>query len=147
MTKECQEHVLLVMVASKSDLPFLEEGTGFLEKQDIAFEIVVGSCHREPKKTERKIASRLKNGNLRVVIAGAATATGLPGFFAGHLLGTNIPIYGVRFILNPGQNIIEDATFNTSSMPSGVPLAYTGFNEKGFLHACMLAVRHIKACP
>ena len=136
---------LLIMVASKSDLPFLDEGINYLKEQGVVYDIEIGSTHREPELTGDKIVARLKNKNLKVVIAGAATATGLPGIFAGYLINTNIPIYGVRFIANAGQSIIEDATFNISSMPSGVPLSYTGFNKKGVLHACMLATRIIKA--
>jgi 5-(carboxyamino)imidazole ribonucleotide mutase len=136
---------LLIMVGSSSDEPFLRDGLEYLKRQHIKYEVIISSTHREPQKTSARILKSLENKNLKVIIGGAATATGLPGVIAGYLKETTIPIFGVRFTNDPGQCLIEDATFNLSSMPSGVPLAYTGFNEKGFLHACMLAARIIKA--
>lgn len=136
---------LLIMIGSSSDEPFLRDGLEYLKQQNVEYEVVVSSTHREPQKTGERILQSLENKDLRVIIGGAASATGLPGVIAGYLKDTSIPIFGVRFTKEPGQFLIEDATFNLSSMPGGVPLAYTGFNEKGFLHACMLAVRIIKA--
>jgi phosphoribosylaminoimidazole carboxylase PurE protein len=133
------------MIGSLNDKPFLENGLEYLNKHGVEYRMIVSSTHREPQMTSVKISEALKNDDLRVIIGGAASATGLPGVIAGYLLETNIPIFGVRFTKNPGQCIIEDATFNLSSMPSGVPLAYTGFNENGFLHACILAARIINA--
>jgi 5-(carboxyamino)imidazole ribonucleotide mutase len=135
---------MLIFIGSKNDSVFLKEGLKFLATQQVKYKVFISSVHREPKKTGERIIGLLKNKKLKVIIGGAATATGLPGFIAGYLQETNILIFGVRFTKDPGQCIIEDATFNLSSMPSGVPLAYAGFNEKGFLHACMLAVRALK---
>lgn len=136
---------ILIMIGSENDRVFLGEGLEYLKQEDVGYEVVVGSTHREPVETGLAIHLYLESDQCGAAIAGAATATGLPGIMAGYLQNTNIPIFGVRFSKNPGPNIIEDATFNLSSMPSGVPLAYTGFNEKGFLHACMLAGRVIKS--
>lgn len=134
---------LLIMIGSSNDEIFLRDGLEYLKKKKIKYDLIISSTHREPQKTSAEIIKSLENKNLKVIIAGAASATGLPGVIAGYLKETSITIFGVRFTKNPGQSIIEDATFNLSSMPSGVPLAYTGFNEKGFLHACMLAARII----
>lgn len=136
---------LLLMIASESDKVFIKTGLEFLKQQKIPCLTVISSVHRNPVGTNSLITRALKKNELKVIIAGAGTATGLPGVVAGYLAETKIPIFGVRFSKEPGPNIIEDATFNLSSMPSGVPLAYTGYNEKGFLHACMLAVRIIKS--
>ncbi len=136
---------LIIVVGSSSDEPFLSGGLEYLNERGVKYEVIISSTHREPQKTSTKILELLENKNLKVIIGGAASATGLPGIIAGYLKETNIPIFGVRFTKEPGQSLIEDATFNLSSMPSGVPLAYTGFNEKGFLHACMLATRIINA--
>ena len=133
------------MIGSSSDEKFIRDGLRLLKKCQVRYEIIVSSTHREPQKTSEKIIKALRKNNLKVVIGGAASATGLPGVIAGYLKDKSIPIFGVRFTKNPGQSIIEDATFNLSSMPTGVPLAYTGFNEKGFFHACMLAVSVIRS--
>lgn len=134
---------LIIMIGSESDKIFLRKGLEYLEGKRIKYKVVVSSTHREPQKTSARINKLLKEKGLKVIIGGAATATGLPGVIAGYLKETHISIFGVRFTKEPGQSIIEDATFNLSSMPSGVPLAYTGYNEKGFLHACLLAERTI----
>ncbi|MFA5358225.1 MAG: AIR carboxylase family protein [Patescibacteria group bacterium] len=136
---------LIIMIGSSSDEHFLHDGLEYLNQHSVKHEVIVSSTHREPQKTNAKIIESLKNKNLKVIIGGAATATGLPGVIAGYLKERSIPIFGVRFTKNPGQSLIEDATFNLSSMPNGVPLAYTGYNEKGFLHACILAERIINS--
>lgn len=135
---------IAIFIGSENDKPFLNEGLKYLDKKNIEYELIVASVHREPEKSSNKIKKIINNKDIEVIIAGAATATGLPGVVAGYLIDKNIPIYGIRFTKNPGQNIIEDATFNISSMPKGVPLAYTGYNEKGFLHACELAGKIIE---
>lgn len=135
---------LLIVIGSESDKKFINEGLEYLGKSNINYEVMVSSTHREPLKTSESILKALENSNIKVIISGAATATGLPGIVAGYLKDTRIAIFGVRFIKEPGPGIIEDASFNLSSMPSGVPLAYTGYNEKGFLHACMLAKRAVE---
>lgn len=136
---------LVIMIGSASDEKFLNDGLEYLKGRGIKYRVVISSTHREPGETGAKILSLLENKNIKVIIGGAATATGLPGVIAGYLIKTDILIFGVRFTKTPGQSIIEDATYNLSSMPAGVPLAYTGCNEKGFLHACMLAARIISA--
>lgn len=78
---------------------------------------------------------------LTSIIACAATMTGLPGVIAGAVKDKNISVFGVRTTKMPGPAIIEDASSAISSMPEGVPLAYCGFNQKGFLHACMIAAK------
>ena len=134
--------MIFILIASENDRPFIEEGLKHLREKSIKHDVIVGSTHREPEETAEKI-KRVIEMQPAVIIAGAATATGLPGVCAGHLLNTNIPIIGVRFSKNPGTDIIEDASFNLSGMPKEVPLLYAGYNEKGFLHACMMAVRII----
>lgn len=137
---------LLIMIGSSNDEFFLKDGLDYLQERNIAYQIIITSTHRDPQNTHDLILKSLENKNLKVIIGGAATATGLPGVIAGYLKESKISIFGVRFTKEPGQSIIEDATFNLSSMPGGVPLAYTGYNEKGFMHACILASRIISNC-
>ena len=85
---------LLIMIASQNDEPFLRDGVDYLKKNDVGYEIVIGSTHRDPEGTSAKIIACLKRRDLKVIIGGAATATGLPGIIAGYLKDTNIPIYG-----------------------------------------------------
>jgi len=133
--------IIPILIGSQNDKAFLDQGLNYLDEQGIKYAVIVTSTHRNPDLVRKKINNISLDQNIRVIIAGAATATGLPGIVAGYLEynSNKITVLGVRFSKQPGPNIIEDSTFNLSSMPSGVPLAYTGFNEKGFLHACMLA--------
>lgn len=135
---------LPIFIGSKNDKKFLSEGLKYLKIHKVSYQIIVASTHREPKETGEKIISTLSILKPKVIIAGAATATGLPGVIAGYLINSNVLIFGLRFTKNPGQFILEDAAFNLSAMPKGAPLTYTGFNEKGFLHACILATRILK---
>jgi phosphoribosylaminoimidazole carboxylase PurE protein len=132
---------ILILIGSKNDEKFLVEGLDYLKKHGITHEVIVASVHRTPRESHAIIEKQLESKQLKVIIGGAATATGLPGIVAGY---AEIPVFGVRFSKEPGPGLIEDATFNLSSMPKDVPLAYTGYNEKGFLHACALAARIAK---
>ncbi len=67
---------LIIMVGSTSDEPFLRKGLKYLDGQAIKYKVIVSSTHRDPQKTSTKIIKSLKNKNLKVIIGGAATATG-----------------------------------------------------------------------
>lgn len=124
----------------------MKEGLAFLHSASIVPEITIASVHRGPQHAQRAILAALHDTDVRVIIAGAHSATGLPGVIAGYVIEgcPNILVFGVRFTKEPQLSIMEDAAFGISSMPRGVPLAYTGFNNTGFLHACMLSM-HILA--
>ena len=134
--------MLPILIGSKSDLVFMADGLKHLDRLQVCYEVVVSSTHREPRQTSDKILALLtEHKDIKVMIAGANAAGGLPGVLAGYLLDTNIVPIGVRFSHDPGQALIEDASFVLSSLPRGVPLLYAGFNSKGFEHACILAAR------
>lgn len=135
--------MLKIFIGSENDKEFLTEGLNYLKNKGINNEIVVSSVHRNPTMMPT-IVKKIKEQKDKVIIAGAASATGLPGVLSGYLLDTNVVVLGVRFSKESCPNIIEDATFNLSSMPKNVPLAYLGYNEKGFLHACILSSKILK---
>lgn len=135
--------MLYIFIASEKDERFLGLGLEFLETKSVEYKTITGSTHLQFYPTKTKIEGVLQR-KPKVLIAGAATATGLPGIIAGMAISVDTVVLGVRFIENPGPKIIEDATFNLSSQPTGAPLAYCGFNEKGFLHACMMAVKILR---
>ena len=135
--------MLKIFIGSENDKQFLIEGLDYLKSQNIDNEIIISSVHRDPAMMP-KIVEGIKKRKDKVIIAGAASATGLPGVLSGYLLDTNTVVLGVRFSKESGPNIIEDATFNLSSMPKNVPLSYIGYNEKGFLHACMIDFKILK---
>lgn len=129
---------VLIFIGSESDRVYLKKGLDFLRSKNISYDITVISCHREPEKAP-EVVRLIRQNKPSVIIAGAATATGLPGVLAGYLRQDKTVVLGVRFTPNPSAGTIEDASFHLSAMPSGVPLAYCGYNEKGFLFACQLA--------
>lgn len=136
--------MLYIFVGSTNDKKFLTLGDNYLFEENISHNTVYTSVHREPNETKRKLDYIFSKKNLseNVLIAGAATATGLPGYIAGYCFEKelNITVLGVRFTKTPSQILIdEDRAFGLSSMPSGPSLAYAGFNEQGFLNACKLA--------
>lgn len=132
-----------IFIGSENDRPFLTEGLAFLKEHGIPYTVFVASVHRGPIQATADILTVLEDTTLRIIIGGAASATGLPGILAGIIQerGLKILPIGVRFEKNPGARILEDASFALSSMPRGVPLLYAGVNNTGFLHACMIANR------
>jgi phosphoribosylcarboxyaminoimidazole (NCAIR) mutase len=134
---------LPILIGSENDEKFIDEGIEFLKMCHVPHQVIVLSVHRSSRTAGDRVMEILRRYDVSVIIAGAATATGLPGFVAGCTLKRIV--LGVRFTKEPGQCIFEDATFNLSSMPKCVPLAYTGYNEKGFYHACVVAKRIIEA--
>jgi 5-(carboxyamino)imidazole ribonucleotide mutase len=135
--------LLPILIGSRSDQKFLEEGLIFLKNRGIGNYVYICSVHRDPREAVCRIEEAIDR-KPEVIIAGAATATGLPGMVAGFAQNRKFPVLGVRFSHQPGAALLEDASFNLSAMPKGVPLAYCGYNQKGFLHACMLAAKLIK---
>ena len=134
--------LLPILIGSKSDHKFMTEGLTLLKDKGVGHFVMECSVHRKPEEAIITIEG-LTKGNPEVIIAGAATATGLPGITAGYLQKYGILILGVRFS-HEQTSIMEDMAFNLSAMPKGVPLAYCGYNEKGFLHACMMAINLIE---
>lgn len=135
---------LFVFMGSENDRVFLQDGLKYLSSAGIEPEIIVASVHRGPETATEKIKKALYS-NPMVLIAGAATATGLPGVIAGYAKEKRTIVIGIRFSKQPTTVILEDASFGLSSMPKNVPLLYAGCNEKGFLHACMLAEKILKS--
>ena len=137
---------LQIFVGSENDKPLLEEGLAFLNTWGIGYDVTVASVHRGPVAAMGMLRPVAENADVQVIIGGACSATGLPGMIAGIVaeLQTNALVLGVGFSKNQNPGIIGDATFALSPMPRGVPLAYCGNNNTGFLHAYMMAVRVIR---
>lgn len=138
---------LRIFLGSENDRPYLTEGLAYLNERNVAYAVQVASVHRGPNQAHETLTRALSDPDVRVIIGCAASATGLPGVIAGYVqeCQRGVVVFGVRIEKNPGARIVEDASFALSSMPRGVPLAYTGFNNTGFLHACMLATKILNA--
>ncbi len=138
--------ILPILIGSWSDEVLLKEGLCYLEKNKVLYCVEKLSVHRTPVEAAILIPKILSILNVRAAIGVAATATGLPGIMASYVVAMKlrVQVFGVRaskYYNLPSQ---EDREFNLSAMPQGQPLAYAGYNNKGFLHACMMAQKIMK---
>ncbi|PLX27243.1 hypothetical protein C0583_04375 [Candidatus Parcubacteria bacterium] len=129
---------IYILVSSENDKVFLNKGLDFLRNHHIEPHIVVSSIHRTPGESTEKIECYVAK-NHGVIIAGATTATGLPGIVAGYTQHTKTIVLGVRFSKKTKGDYNEDGSFCVSAMPEGIPLAFCGYNDVGFFHACVMA--------
>lgn len=134
---------LPILIGSKNDEVFLKEGLIYLKENSVPHHVAVASTHRDPESARSAIFMVTGGTSVKVAIAVAATATGLPGILAAYAqkerLIEPLIVIGVRASKNPAGDLNEDASFALSAMPGRVPLLYAGYNNKGFLHACMMA--------
>ena len=139
---------LPILIGSENDKIFLEDGLRYLKKNSVLYYVEVSSTHRDPAGARSAIFMVTGGTSIKVAIAVAATATGLPGILAAYAqkerLIAPLIVIGVRASKSPAGDLNEDASFQLSAMPSGVPLLYAGYNNKGFLHACMMAHKIIQ---
>ena len=136
--------MLYIFIGSKNDKLFLNAGIKYLEKNNVLYKIIITSVHRQPITAHHLILKTLKNKNIKIIIGGAATATGLPGVIAGYIYQKklDIKVLSLRFTKKPWPRFLafmEKFLFRLSGMPSGPELKYTGYNEYGFLKACKIA--------
>lgn len=124
---------VLVISASDSDLPVMEETTEVLEEFGVEYELTISSAHRSPQRTVRLVEEFYKNGG-KVIICGAGLAAHLAGVVASHF---PLPVIGVP--LQGGVLNGIDALLATMQMPSGIPVATVAIN--GAKNAGILAVQ------
>lgn len=126
-----------IVMGSDSDWPVMRAAADALADFDVAVEVDVVSAHRQPDKTldyGRAAAAR----GLRVIIAGAGGAAGLPGMLAAV---TPLPVIGVPVPLAYFDGL--DSLLSMVQMPAGVPVATVSVG--GARNAGLLAVRMLAA--
>jgi len=124
-----------IIVGSDSDLPVVREAAEMLEQLDLAFEVIIASAHRTPRRAIAYAEAAAGRG-LLVIIAAAGGAAHLPGIIAAH---TNLPVVGVP--IASGALNGEDALYSIVQMPAGVPVAAMAIN--GAKNAALMAARII----
>ncbi len=124
-----------IVIASKRDLPAMEQAEQELAERGIRSELRVMSAHRDPE-TVAEYARNARMRGLRVIIAGAGLAAALPGVVAAH---TDLPVIGVP--LTSATSIAGglDALLSVVQMPPGVPVAAVGVDNAR--NAAILAAR------
>ena len=126
---------IFIVMGSKSDREFIDEGLKLLEKIAVPVRLEIISAHRHPEKL-RKTCMELEKDGFLVVIACAGMAAALPGFVAAYI---NIPVLGVA--MKGGMLDGLDAVMSMVSIPRGVAVACTGVAKNGFINACIMALQ------
>lgn len=127
------ESKILVIAASDSDLPVMEEATKVLEEFGVSYKLTISSAHRSPQRTVDLVEDALKNGT-KIIIAGASLAAHLAGVVAAHF---PLPVIGIP--LKSGALNGADALYATVQMPPGIPVATVGIDNAK--NAGLLAVQ------
>ena len=131
-----------IVIGSESDLSQVAAGVAFLKSKEIAFDVNVISCHRNPK----ELLDFVSRTSAEIIIAGAGEAAALPGIIKSHLsrLAYDIPVIGVAF---KGKDHKADmaAKLSIENLP-GQPVELTSdgqayFGPEGFENACKAAVQ------
>ena len=123
-----------IIIGSASDRETMNHCIETLEEHKIAFDIIVASAHRDPKKVRKWVQNAWSRGN-KVIIAAAGMAAALPGVVAAY---TNLPVIGV-----PMKSDLNglDSLLSISQMPRGVPVACMSIGKHGAVNAALYAKR------
>lgn len=124
---------VLVVMASESDAPVMEEAAKGLAEFGIPHRMAVASAHRTPERAAR-LAREARGQGIRVIIAGAGLAAHLAGALAAH---TTLPVIGVPLESSSLGGL--DALLSTVQMPPGVPVAAVAIGRAGARNAAILA--------
>ena len=106
-----------IVGGSRSDFPILEKAKSLLDQLGIPCELRVVSAHRTPDYLFRYAETAGRRG-IRVIVAGAGGAAGLPGMLAAK---TQLPVIGVPI---PTQHLGGlDSLLSMVQMQRGIPVA------------------------
>src|SRR5450759_5744511 len=106
-----------IVGGSRSDFPILEKAQALLDQLEVPCELRVVSAHRTPDHLFRYAETAAGRG-IRVIVAGAGGAAGLPGMLAAK---TQLPVIGVPI---PTQHLGGlDSLLSIVQMPRGIPVA------------------------
>jgi 5-(carboxyamino)imidazole ribonucleotide mutase len=124
-----------IVMGSVNDWPIMKRAADVLGELSVAHEARVVSAHRTP---DRLIdyARGAKARGLKVIVAGAGGAAGLPGMVAAL---TPLPVLGVP--VAGGALGGQDALYSMVQMPGGVPVGTLAIGEAGATNAGLLAAQ------
>ncbi|GAB6062306.1 5-(carboxyamino)imidazole ribonucleotide mutase [Deferrisoma palaeochoriense] len=124
---------VLILMGSDSDLPVVQETTGFLDRMEVPYEVRVSSAHRSPERTRRLVAEAEAQG-VEVFVCAAGMAAHLAGVVAAE---TVRPVIGIPVDAGPFRGL--DALLSTVQMPPGIPVATVAAGKAGARNAGVLA--------
>ena len=113
---------VMIIAASDSDLPVMEEAGKVLEEFGVGYEMTISSAHRSPERTKELVEKARRDG-VKVIIAGAGLSAHLAGSLAAEF---PLPVIGVP--LQSGVLNGIDALLSTMQMPPGIPVATVAIN-------------------
>jgi 5-(carboxyamino)imidazole ribonucleotide mutase len=127
-----EKAVVGIVMGSASDWETMRHAAETLTKLGIASEARVVSAHRTPDRLIAYAKSARERG-LKVLIAGAGLAAGLPGMLAAL---TPLPVLGVPLA---GALMGLDSLLSMVQMPGGVPVGTLAIGRHGAVNAAVLA--------
>ena len=114
---------VLIISASDSDLPVMQQAGKVLEEFGVEYEITISSAHRSPDRTKEILVDAQTKG-VKVIICGAGLAAHLAGVVAAQF---PLPVIGIP--LTGGELKGLDALLATVQMPAGIPVATVGLGN------------------
>ena len=124
-----------IVLGSASDWPQVEPAAVLLKDWGIAFEVVVASAHRAPKRVQAYAREAAGRG-IKVIIAVAGMAAHLAGVLAAE---TTLPVIGVPMPASHLNGL--DSLLSTVQMPAGVPVATMAIGTAGAQNAAIFAAQ------
>ena len=122
-------------MGSKSDFEVVNETAKILKENGVAYEMIISSAHRSPKRTSEYFVNAEKKG-AQVFICAAGMAAHLAGAVAAN---TTKPVIGIP--MSGGVSGGVDALYSTVQMPSGMPVATLAIGKAGAKNAAFLAMQ------
>jgi 5-(carboxyamino)imidazole ribonucleotide mutase len=133
MTKKAN-HLVVVLMGSKSDWDCMRHASETLNMFEISHECKILSAHRTPRETADYV-SKAEGRGVEVIIAAAGGAAHLAGVTAAH---TILPVFGVPMESQSLRGM--DSLLSTVQMPAGVPVGTLAIGKPGAINAALLAV-------
>ncbi|MBQ7676248.1 MAG: 5-(carboxyamino)imidazole ribonucleotide mutase [Campylobacter sp.] len=124
-----------IIMGSKSDFEVVNETAKILKENGVAYEMIISSAHRSPKRTSEYVVNAEKKG-AKVFICAAGMAAHLAGAVAAN---TTKPVIGIP--MSGGVSGGVDALYSTVQMPSGMPVATLAIGKAGAKNAAFLAMQ------
>ncbi len=125
--------VIGIIMGSQSDWEIMKNASDLLESFGIEHEVRVISAHRSPDLLA-EYASTARDRGLKVLIAAAGLAAGLPGATAAK---TPLPVLGVPMESRALGGM--DALLSMVQMPAGIPVGTLAIGKAGAKNAALLA--------
>ncbi len=129
-----------VIMGSISDSNTMKYCLDVLDDENIYYDEIVASAHREPNKVKSWVDSAPARGN-KVIIAAAGMAAALPGVVASF---TSLPVIGVPMTSELNG---MDSLLSISQMPKGVPVACMSIGKAGAINAALFAKQILDLIP